>query len=498
MRLPRSSGILLHPTSLPGPDGVGDLGPGARRFVDWLAEARQSVWQVLPLGPTGYGDSPYQCFSAFAGNPVLVSADDLVTDGLLEPGDLASRPHFPADRVDFGAAIAWKRRLLERAVARFRGGATPHLSEPFAAFCREEAWWLDDYALFTALKEAEGGAPWYAWPAGLAQRDPSALTAARADLAEPIRAVQLAQFLFARQLAALRSYAAARGIRLLGDMPIFVAHDGADVWARRSLFLLDGAGRPTVVAGVPPDYFSATGQLWGNPLYDWHVMVGEGYRWWVDRFRRTLAMVDIVRIDHVIGFTRFWEVPAGETTALHGRWRYGPGGAVLQAVYDALGRVPIVAEDLGIVTPEVDALLARFRLPGMRVLHFAFGGDPRERALPHNFRRNCVVYTGTHDNDTTVGWFASLGDGERSAVQRYLGRSGEDIAWDLIRLALSSIADTAVIPMQDVLSLGSGARMNRPGSTEGNWTWRLAPAQLDGDRARRLAELVVLYGRAPR
>jgi len=497
VRFPRSSGILLHPTSLPGPDGIGDFGPGARRFVDWLAEAGQSIWQVLPLGPTGYGDSPYQCYSAFAGNPLLVSAEDLVREGLLEPTDLADRPACPEDRVDFGTVVPWKRRLLERAAQRFRDdGAAAHLEEAFAAFCEAEAAWLDDYVLYAALKDAHHGAPWYEWPPELAWRDPAALAVAREDLAEPILTAKLAQFLFARQLAALRAYARQRGIRLLGDMPIFVAHDGADVWARPSLFLLDSRGCPTVVAGVPPDYFSATGQLWGNPLYDWHVMVSEGYRWWVERFRQTFAMVDIVRIDHVIGFTRFWEVPAGETTALHGRWRYGPGGAVLQAVTDALGELPVVAEDLGIVTPEVDALLARFGLPGMRVLHFAFGGDPHERSLPHNFPRNCVVYTGTHDNDTTVGWFASAPAHERGMAQRYLGRSGEDIAWDLIRLALASVADTAVVPMQDVLSLGSEARMNRPGSTQGNWTWRLTPGQLAASPAGRLRELTTLYGRA--
>ena len=497
MRLPRSSGILLHPTSLPGPDGAGDLGPGARRFVDWLAQARQGVWQVLPLGPTGYGDSPYQCFSAFAGNPLLVSADDLVADGLLEAADLAARPAFSEDRVDYGAAIAWKRRLLARAAVRFRDGAAPDLVEPFAAFCRAEAAWLDDYVLFTTLKDAHGGAPWPEWPAALVRREPAALAAAREELAGAILAQQLAQFLFARQLGALRRHATARRVRLLGDMPIFVAYDGADVWAHPSLFHLDGRGRPTVVAGVPPDYFSATGQLWGNPLYDWHAMVGQGYRWWVERFRRTFAMVDMVRIDHVIGFTRYWEVAAGETTALNGRWRYGPGGAVLQAVRDALGVLPIVAEDLGIVTPEVDALLERFALPGMRVLHFAFGDDPSGRSLPHNFPRNCVVYTGTHDNDTSVGWFASAPEHERAFAQRYLARSGEDIAWDLIRLAIASVADTAMVPMQDVLGLGSVARMNTPGRAQGNWAWRLLSAQLDDQRARGLAELVELYGRTP-
>jgi 4-alpha-glucanotransferase len=495
---PRSSGILLHPTSLPGRFGVGDLGDEARRFVDFLVAAKLGLWQVLPLGPTGYGDSPYQCFSAFAGNPLLVSPDALLTDGLLAAADLAAAPDFPADRVAFGAVLPWKRALLERAARAFAAGAGGTLATPFAAFCRSQAAWLEDFALFMALKDAHDGAAWTAWDPELARRAPAALARWRARLAEAVTRHKLVQFLFFRQWAALKRYANDRGVRIIGDMPIFVAHDSADVWSHPELFVLDEDGDPAVVAGVPPDYFSATGQLWGNPLYRWDVMAAQGYAWWIARLRAAFGLVDVLRIDHFIGFTRYWEVAAGERTAVRGCWRPGPGAAFGLAVQAALGAAPIIAEDLGAVTPEVEALRDRFRLPGMKVLQFAFATDGNDRFLPHNYPRNCVVYTGTHDNDTTVGWFASAPAHERSRVQRYLARGGDDIAYDFIRAAMGSVADLVVVPLQDVLALGSEARMNYPGRATGNWSWRFRAGALGDAHAERLREMVELYGREPR
>jgi 4-alpha-glucanotransferase len=497
VRFPRSSGIILHPTCLPGPYGVGDLGKDAHRFVDFLAEAGQGRWQVLPLGPTGYGDSPYQSLSSFAGNPLLISPDALVDDGLLTPDDLRAHPAFAADRVDFGAVIAWKRPLLERAADRFPGPPGRGLAGLFEAFAREHASWLDDYALFVALAEAHPGARWSDWPADIVGGARPGLERWRHHLGAALRRHKIVQFLFYRQWLALRQHAAARGIRLIGDVPIFAAYDGADVWSHPELFFLDDRGKPTVVAGVPPDVFSATGQLWGNPLYRWEVMARQGYAWWLDRIRTALTLVDIIRIDHFIGFVRYWEVPAGAATAVGGRWQPGPGTAIGLALEAALGAVPVIAEDLGLVTPEVEALRDRFELPGMKVLQFAFGGDAANPYLPHNYPPNCVVYTGTHDNDTTAGWFVSAPPETRAFAQRYLARSGADIAHDLIRLAMSSVADTAIVPLQDVLALGSDARMNVPGRPAGNWSWRFRWDMIGADHARQLREMAGLYGRAP-
>ncbi len=492
MRNFRRSGILLHPTSLPGGYGVGDLGDDAYRFIDVLVAMGQQLWQVLPLGPTAYGDSPYQCFSTFAGNPILISPDRLLANGWLTPSDLRDRPRFADDRVAFSEVLAYKRRLFARAAGRF-------LSAPpadFETFCRTHASWLDDFALFMALKEAQGGAKWTRWPADLVRRKADALARARRDLADAVRTWQVIQFFFFQQWHALRTYAHEHGIQLFGDVPIFVADDSADVWAHPDQFFLDKNGEPTVVAGVPPDAFSKTGQLWGNPLYRWKVMEKDGFAWWVERIRRTLDLVDIVRIDHFIGFVNYWEIPAGEPTAEHGRWRPGPGPKILQGLQRALGgQLPVVAEDLGLVTKEVEALRNAFTLLGMKVLQFAFGGDAENPYLPHNFAPDCVAYTGTHDNNTTVGWFQAASPEERAHAQRYLARSGEDIAFDFIRAVMGSVAETVVVPLQDVLALGSEARMNVPGRPDGNWAWRFRWQMVNDWHTSRMRDMVALYGR---
>lgn len=493
----RTSGILLHPTSLPGAGGIGDLGSAAYRFVDWLHTARQRRWQIMPLGPTGYGDSPYACFSALAGNPLLIALQRLVGDGYLTQADVAGGANFPLDHVGYGPVIQWKMELLQRAYANFSTNATSEQRVAFEAFHNDQARWLDDYALFAALKEAHGGAPWNQWEPSIARREPSAVAEWTIRLQDRVRFQQFLQWIFFSHWLDLKHYANARDIQIIGDIPIFVAYDSADVWANRELFYLDEAGNPTVVAGVPPDYFSATGQRWGNPLYRWDVSARNGYRWWIERFRATLALVDIVRIDHFRGFESYWEVPAREATAIHGRWVQGPGSALFDAIRQELGRIPIIAEDLGLITPEVEALRDEQGFPGMVVLQFAFGDTPANVYLPHNHHRDVVAYTGTHDNDTTRGWWTTLDERTRSHVQRYLGIHGDDIAWDFIRVALMSVANTTIIPMQDVLNLGSEARMNTPGQAGGNWSWRLRFEQLNSDVAQRLATLTELYGRVP-
>ncbi|MGH7790226.1 MAG: 4-alpha-glucanotransferase [Candidatus Binatia bacterium] len=494
---PRSSGLLLHPTSLPGRYGVGDLGDGARAFVDFLAAARQGLWQVLPLGPTGFGDSPYQSFSAFAGNPVLISLDQLREDGWLSAADLADPPACPADQVDYGTVIPYKRDRLERAAQRFLAAGGGAQAADFDAFRAAHAAWLEDFALFMGLKDAHDGAVWNTWEAPLARREAAALTRWRERLRGAADGHAVRQFFFFRQWLALKAYANQRGVRLVGDTPIFAAYDSADVWSHPELFFLNARGNPTVVAGVPPDYFSATGQLWGNPLYRWDGMAAQRYGWWIDRLRLAFQLVDVLRIDHFIGFARYWEIPARAKTAVKGRWVPGPGAALGLAAREALGELPIIAEDLGAMTPEVDALRDQLGLPGMRVLQFAFDTDASNRFLPHNHTPNSVVYTGTHDNDTSVGWFAAAGPTERSNAQHYLARSGEDIAWDLIRAALASVAHTAIIPVQDVLSLGSAARMNLPGRPHGNWSWRLLDGALGPALAERLGSMTEWYGRTP-
>jgi 4-alpha-glucanotransferase len=490
----RAAGLLLHPTCLPGPYGVGDLGAAAYRWVDALARARQKWWQLLPLGPTGYGDSPYQSFSTFAGNPNLLSPELLLQDGLLQRSDL-DVPILPADRVDYGPVIQLKNRMLTRAWQRFRAGAAPALRPQLDEFSTQNAHWLDDFALFLALKGAQGGAGWLQWPRELIEREPGALGRARHELADAIGRFKLGQFLFFRQWKALKRYANDRGIRILGDMPIFVASDSADVWSNPHLFLLDERRRPRVVAGVPPDYFSATGQLWGNPLYDWQALKQTGYAWWVDRVRATLELVDLVRLDHFRAFESYWEVPAGMPTAQNGHWVKGPGADLFDTLRRALGGLPLMAEDLGLITQEVEDLRIELELPGMRVLQFAFGESSDHAFLPHNYERRTVVYTGTHDNDTTRGWYATTEEKVRDHVRRYLARDGGDIAWDFIRLAWSSVADLAMAPLQDVLDLGSEARMNFPGRGWGNWGWRYSESVLHPGVLDRLGDMTELYGR---
>jgi 4-alpha-glucanotransferase len=488
----RLSGILLHPTSLPGPFGIGDLGQQAYHFVDWLAEAGQQLWQVLPLGPTGYGDSPYQCFSALAGNPFLIDLLDLVERGYLALTDLAV-PIFPASRVDYGRVITWKTGLLDRAFAQFESQPQP---SAFAAFVDEERWWLEDFALFMALKGENGGRAWSQWAPELRDRQPQALETARRRLAPSIQSHCFRQWLFFEQWSALRAYAHEKRIRIIGDIPIYVAMDSADAWSQRDLFYFDDEARPTVVAGVPPDYFSPTGQLWGNPIYNWDKMAATGYVWWINRFRANLRLYDIIRIDHFRGFYNYWEVAGDAETAVDGVWKDGPREAFFDAVIADLGDLPLIAEDLGEPHPGCYALRDQFRFPGMKVLQFAWASDGSDPFLPHNFDKNGVVFTGTHDNDTTRGWYEKAPVAEQNYLGRYLRVSGEDVAWDMIRLAMMSPANIAVVPLQDCMNLGSEARMNVPGAASGNWTWRFLPQQLTTGIQAGLAELCELCGRA--
>ena len=493
--LVRGSGILLHPTSLPGPDGIGDLGDGAYRFVDWLAAAKQQYWQLMPLVPPGFGDSPYAAYSAFAGNPLLISLDVLIGDGLLDPHAFRNVA-FPEDVASFSGAGVQKDKALRSAYARFRERPSEQLSVEFAEFCGAESWWLDDFCLFMAIKHEQGGSAWSDWPEDLKRRQLVTMDAAIQRLQDEIDYQKFSQWLFRRQWFALRVYANQRGIQIIGDIPIFVAFDSADVWSHPDLFRLDADLRPTAVAGVPPDYFSSQGQRWGNPLYDWTAMERNGYRWWIDRFRALLALVDIVRIDHFRGFAANWSVPFEAETAAEGWWDRGPADELFKAVSRGLGPVPIIVEDLGLITADVQELRRRLELPGMAVLQFAFNDDPHNLYLPHNLDRNSVIYTGTHDNQTTVGWFSSAPEPVRRQVLAYLGRDGSDIAWDFIRLALHSPAVIAIMPMQDVLRLGDEARMNVPGRPEGNWSWRLRWPQLDLGLAEGLGLLTYLSGRA--
>jgi 4-alpha-glucanotransferase len=495
MRFPRASGILLHPTSLPGPHGSGDLGPGAYHFIDWLVSARQSLWQILPLAGLGPGNSPYMSNSAFAGNVLLVDLAELVREGWLGQAELDHPPAGRDDQIDFAQMVPFRMDRLARAAAAFAAGGTAEQAADFAAFCTEHASWLEDYALFMALAEHLHWRDWCEWPEGLARRAPAALAQAREQHATRIHFWRFGQWRFYRQWAALKRYAHERGVQIVGDTPIFVAYLSAECWARPELFELDQSGRPTVVAGVPPDFFSATGQRWGNPLYRWSEHAKDGYAWWVDRVRRTFALVDVVRIDHFRGFAGYWEIPASEPTAIQGRWVPGPGEALFKAISKALGPMPIIAEDLGVITPDVDALRRKFGLPGMRILQFAFGGDASDRFLPHNYEPDTVVYTGTHDNNTVAGWWVEASDTERHFARGYLATDGHDMPWTLIRTAAASVADTVVHPLQDVLELPADCRMNYPGQREGWWGWRFTWQQVQPWHAERLAEFGRLYGR---
>jgi 4-alpha-glucanotransferase len=496
MKFNRSGGILLHPTSLPGRYGMGDLGQEAYSFVDWLVSTGCKLWQILPLGPTGYGDSPYQCFSAFAGNPYLISFDGLIEDGLLTAVDFADMPDFSASRADFGMLIPWKLDLLQTAFSRLPS-APESFRKEFKRFCRDNASWLDDYALFMSIKEANGGGAWSGWDQAIRQRKPAAMEQARREHAESIQRYSFYQFLFFRQWNKLRAYAHEKGITIIGDIPIFIAYDSADAWANPKLFFLDEDGLPTVVAGVPPDYFSATGQLWGNPLYKWSAHKKTGYEWWIERFRSVLSLVDIVRLDHFRGFAGYYEIPFGSATAETGRWVTGPGKHFFETLYPAIsGRkgetLPIIAEDLGVITKDVAELRDTFHLPGMKILQFGFT-KPDDPFLPHNYTSNCVAYTGTHDNDTVRGWYETAPESERDFARRYMGVSGADIAWDMIRAVWSSVAVYALAPMQDLLDLSGDARMNFPSKLGGNWEWRMSQEDMSEGLANRLREFNTLY-----
>ncbi len=508
MKFSRSSGILLHITSLPASFGIGDLGSSAYEFADFLAAAGQRLWQVLPLNPTGYGDSPYQCFSAFAGNPLLISLEHLRDAGTLPASDLASAPSFSEASVDYGAVIDFKFRVLRRAAQVFFADGSRADHAAFEHFCESARPWLDDFALFMALKQQQGGVMWTRWEPSVRRRDSGALEQWSCKLAPELKARKYWQFEFFRQWEALKHYCQERGIRFMGDVPIYVAHDSADVWSRPDMFRLDDQGMPSVVSGVPPDYFSATGQLWGNPIYRWDVLAANGYQWWIERFRATLSLFDMVRLDHFRGFEAYWEIPVGETTAVHGRWVKGPGETFLSALQDAFGGLPIVAENLGVITPAVEELRQEFGLPGMALLQFAFGNDPQGPSFrPHNYARDLVAYTGGHDNDTTVGWWSSSGASdstrtpedvrqEHDFARAYLGlHESDEINWALIRAVLASVADVAIIPLQDVLGLGTEARMNLPGRVSGNWKWRYRRGALTGELSGRLRSLTTIYDR---
>ena len=495
MRFPRSSGILLHPTSFPGRFGIGEIGEEAFHFIDFLVKSGQSLWQILPLGPTGYGDSPYACFSALAGNPMLINLSQLAADGDIVLEVLQQSPEFPAGHVDFGPVISFKMAVLHRAARNFRERATGERKADFERFCAENAAWLEDFALFMALKEAHGGAAWNTWEGELALRQPDVLTEWRERLDETVYAHRYFQYQFSRQWNVLKRYANKKGIQIVGDIPIFVAYDSVDVWANPDLFKLDENRTPTVVAGVPPDYFSPTGQLWGNPVYRWDVLAKQGYSWWITRVKHTLRMVDIIRFDHFRGFEAYWEVLAGEPTAINGHWVKGPGLSFFKALEKSLGELPLIAEDLGFITPEVGALRQQMAFPGMKILQFAFAADASNPYLPHNYESDCVVYTGTHDNDTTMGWYEKLGPEERERLHRYLGPLSEAINWALIRLAYQSVAGLAIVPLQDVLGLGSQARMNIPATAGGNWQWRFRKEELLPQYGAQLLEMALVYGR---
>ena len=490
----RRAGLLLHPTSLPGPYGVGTLGQEAYNWVDFLAAAGMRLWQVMPLGPTGFGDSPYQCFSAFAGNPFLIDLPKLVSAGLLSHEDLADAPPFAEDRVQYGPVIEYKLELLSRAHANF-ASANDEQRSSFEQFCQNQAYWLDDYALFMALKEAHDGQPWNTWDADIRSRKKKALTDWTKKLSDEIERQKLWQWLFYEQWQDLKNHANARDIQIIGDIPIFIAYDSADAWANPELFYFDKAGNPEVVAGVPPDYFSETGQRWGNPLYNWDALHKNKYAWWIKRFESNLEFYDLIRVDHFRGFEAYWEIPAAEPTAINGKWVKARGKELFEAVREALGDVPIIAEDLGVITPAVETLRDEAGFPGMKVLQFAFGGDYHEPYLPHMYIQNSVVYTGTHDNDTTRGWYAQAPENERDFVRRYLARGDDNIVQDLVRLAFASTSNTALVPLQDVLDLPSEARMNTPGQAAGNWSWRFSWQQLPEWVAPYLRELAELYGR---
>ncbi|NTW99149.1 MAG: 4-alpha-glucanotransferase [Geobacteraceae bacterium] len=488
----RGCGVLLHPTSLPGPGGIGTLGKDARRFVDLLAAMGMSYWQVLPLTPPAYGNSPYSAFSAFAGNPLLIDLDQITADGDLPVINYEDSPHDAC--VDFEATFEKKMTLLRTAGASFLANKNASCKQEFWDFCNTTPW-LHDYALFMALKRHYKGRSWDKWPDGLALLTPEKYEKASVKLGPEIGIKKYIQWQFFRQWRKLRSYAADKGIAIIGDIPIFVGYDSADVWSHRELFLLDSKGKPTAVAGVPPDYFSTTGQRWGNPLYDWEEMGRQRYAWWIERFQSMLELFDIIRVDHFRGFEAAWHVPAGEKTAINGAWVKAPGTILFDAVFNALGKLPVIAEDLGVITPDVVALRERYDFPGMKIVQFAFDSGPSNPYLPHNYQKRSVAYTGTHDNDTTAGWYASLSDAQRKRVDYYAGNRGGDAIECLLRIVLMSVADTAILPLQDLFRSGSEARMNVPGTASGNWGWRFTWDMVARNLAGHVRDQIECYGR---
>ena len=493
---PRYAGVLAHPTSFPGPYGIGDLGQNARTFIDFLSASGQSLWQCLPLGPTGFGDSPYQAFSSFAGQPLIISPDLLLEDDLLLPEDLSDMPYFNEHVCEYGEVIPWKMALLRKAYGHFCERGHADLRRDYRKFCASEKDWLDDYTLFMALKDEAKGRPWNEWDEIYKFPDDKTKRGAARRLKDETGFYAFLQFIFYRQWLALKTYANDQGISIVGDIPIFVSPDSADVWANKDLFQLDEEGFPVVVAGVPPDYFSATGQLWGNPLYDWEKMAETGYDWWIRRIKGQLRLVDYLRIDHFRGFESYWAVPYGEKTAIGGKWIKGPGADFFNAVRKALGGdLPIFAEDLGIITEPVKALRDQFGFPGMKILQFAFEGSDESDYLPYLYNENCICYTGTHDNNTTVGWFFDVPEATRERVRNYCNSSCSEVHWDMIRLAIASTARYAIYPLQDLLGFGGDCRMNTPGVAAGNWAWRFKNEYLSDALTQRLHRLCVIYGR---
>ena len=500
MQFERSAGILLHPTSLPGKYGIGDLGNDAFKFIDFLKSAGQKIWQVFPLGPTGYGDSPYQCFSAFAGNPLLVSPDKLMEDGFLSEEDLNHPQKSDPAKVDFGSVIDYKKSILQKAFNNFKKDSND-LEDSFNTFCKAHKDWLDDFALFMAAKDYHKGEVWSKWDKDLVHRTPKAINEWTKKLSNEILYHKFVQFNFFRQWKAVREYANKTGLKIVGDMPIFIAYDSSDLWANKEEFTVDEEGKLTFVAGVPPDYFSATGQLWGNPLYKWNLMEKNDFLWWRKRFDSLLELVDIIRIDHFRGFAAYWKIPGGSKTAEPGKWVKAPGEKLFNTVKKYLGDLPILAEDLGVITPDVEALRDHFNFPGMKVLQFAFGEGMESKFLPHNFVPNCVVYTGTHDNDTTKGYFEKekKKDGDIfEHAQKYLNYFGNDMVSEMIRVAYASVAVFVIIPLQDILSLGGETRMNFPSTLGGNWSWRFTWDQINNNLTKHNYGLASLYERPPK
>ncbi|MEM7556009.1 MAG: 4-alpha-glucanotransferase [Cyanobacteria bacterium P01_A01_bin.84] len=505
MSFSRASGILLHPTSLPSNHGIGDLGESAYEFVDFLENSGQKLWQILPLGPTGYEHSPYiMNFSTFAGNPLMISLEQLQAEGLLNESEVSPLPTSTEDnpqRVNFDRVIPHKTKILKQAYQRFEQSLAQKSHSQFQQFCQEQAWWLDDYVLFMALLEENGNKPWSSWDKDLATRQPDALKAKSEALKDQILYHKFLQFTFFQQWKKLREYANKKNIQIVGDISIYVCHNSSDVWAKPEIFQLDeNTLEPAYIAGVPPDYFSATGQLWGNPVYDWDKLKETNFEWWIQRFRATLLYVDIVRIDHFRGFEAYWRVPASEETAINGEWVLAPGFEFFETLGSSLGSLPVMAEDLGIITPEVEELRDKFEFPGMRILQFAFGGGADNPYLTHNYIPNCVVYPGTHDNDTAIGWWQTTGDAERKHVARYLGYSSpeeiKEINWEFIRMALASVGDLAVLPLQDILGKDGSGRMNDPSVNAGNWRWRYTGSDLlTEELSQRLLDMTQLYRR---